>query len=232
MSQKIFIQFLREPPGSPEEIIEAPLLENIAIEAKSTFSTFGEMMPGITAAKDAAIGLKATMAGGLQESELNIANKFDLKRWQKTEPVRISTKIAFHSKEDAKKDVFDQMIKLLSYAILSKEDSGGKVTYITPGISAAAMAQIKAGQTSSLPAKLIAFEIPGIVYIPVALIESANPVYSKERTQSGFPLWGTIDLVVTSVYPANTEYFESAADIFRGFGMSELAQFQLLNVAF
>lgn len=222
MANKIYIQFLADDDFN-ENIIETPLMDDPQIEAKSTFSSYGDMIPGD--AKDLAekfVGAGAASSGSVGEGILNALNKIDLRRWQKTEPLKITVKLSFKSETDSKKDVFDPIVKLLSYSILTKKTSeAGVVKYITPGINIDTMAEIANGKTEGLSSKLIAIEIPGFVYIPQAIIENSVPVLSKNKTQSGFPLWGTIELTISSVFPANTEFFESIENQF-GFQLNEL----------
>lgn len=50
--------------------------------------------------------------------------------------------------------------------------------------------------------KVVAIEIPGLIFLETALIKTAKPTFSKEITESGAPLWGKLDLTIQSVTPA------------------------------
>ena len=46
-----------------------------------------------------------------------------------------------------------------------------------------------------------------LMSIDYAFIETAKPTWSKERTESGVPLWCELELTVQSVFSANDEMF-------------------------
>ena len=52
--------------------------------------------------------------------------------------------------------------------------------------------------------RFVSVEIPGVIYLEKAIIESVRPTISKEVTESGFPLWMLLEITFEGMYPANT----------------------------
>ena len=214
MANTIIIDILNEQLGKAiagGTTLTAPLVDNIQVTGKSNFSTLGKFIPAplekykeIVQQSMSAVGAEVGM--GL----VNYGNKIDVPIWNGTDPFQIAVKLAFYTITDPKKDVILPCRILQAHAILSPNAQG--TGSVLPGIS---VHTFKALGTTDHPdsreilknSKLVAFEIPKIIYIPTAFIETANPVFSKERTKGGYPLWATIDLSLKSTQPATIEYY-------------------------
>ena len=210
MAKFVQIQFLAEQSSlNPfnSDMIRCPLLDDPTVEIKSQFSTMGELVPKLEGFVNLISTFQTVTSGTTSEGMMNLKNIFDIPRFQKADPVRMSLKLAFYTKESPKKDVWDPVRKLISYSIIS-QDPDNPNSYIVPGISLATMLEFSQGTTYSKKSKLISLEIPGVVYLDAALIESAIPTYSKQGTESGYPLWANVDLSILSVKPGNTSMFD------------------------
>jgi len=207
MANRIFIQNYNRTDDS----MDFPLLEDVTLEIVSQFSSFGEAVPKVSEIVNFAATLQAGIAGSVDQGVILTKNLFDIPRWKKTDPIKFVAKLVFPLKDKgAEKDIFIPMKKLISYSILTSNSDG---SYAVPGISLASLESFQSSggrQGFSKNAKLISIGIPGVVYLPVAMIERASPTYSKEITESGFPLWGQIDISILGVYPANTSMFDDA----------------------
>jgi hypothetical protein len=189
--------------------MDFPLIEDPTIEITSTFGSFNETFPKIGEFLSAGTLLSASVGGDVGAGLLHTRNLFDIPRWQKTEPVKFVAKLVFELKTDPYVDIFEPMTRLMNYTILTLEEGKYKV----PGISLASIGafQNQGGESSlSENSKLLTIGIPGVIYLSVAILERAIPNYSKEITESGYPLWGQLDLNVMGVFPANSDMFEDA----------------------
>lgn len=205
MANRIFIQDYNRV----EDPMDFPLLEDVTPEIISEFGSFSDVVPKFADILDFATIASAGITGGAPESVLSTKNLFDVPRWKKTNPIKLVAKLVFYTKKDPEGDVFLPMKKIIAHSILSYNGDG---TYSVPGIS---LASVKAFQKDgesgfSKNSKLVSIGIPGVIHLQVAIIERAIPTFSKEITESGFPLWGQLDLTVTGVFPANTKNFDDA----------------------
>lgn len=205
MANRIFLQdYNRE-----EDPMDFPLMEDPVIEISSRFGSFNETFPKAGEFLDTATILSTSTSGGVGAGLLQTRNLFDIPRWQKTEPPKFVARLIFELKTSPTIDIVLPMSNLINYTILTLEDGKYKV----PGISLASMKAFQ-NQTGNSPlsenSKLLSIGIPGVIYLPVAIVERAVPTYSKEITDNGYPLWGQLDLSITGVFPANSDMFEDA----------------------
>lgn len=229
MANRLYIQI-----RGTDYIFECPVLEDITFDIQTTTSSWGELSPLLDMAGQVATkisGGRGRMGGKI----LGAVNLLDAPRWNKTDPLKFSVKVGFYTQEDPKKDVFDKFVFLSSLAMLSKSTAGD---FILPGISAQHLsAMLNAGFNSSAKslyyqeqinatyqwnrkikaedykdhAKIIAVEIPGVVYLDMAMLMSCNPTFSKQKTESGFPLWCNMDITIGGLFPASDKIFDDVA---------------------
>jgi hypothetical protein len=193
------------------EIMIFPLTEDISFVTQSELASWSDMVPGLeilTTIQSVMVELGGTVSGGI----LNLQNMIDSPRWQKTLPLEFTVSLGFYLIDNALENIYKPMKRLIGLSILSRNEKGG---IVPPGIfmPAAAAVNKKPNQTVaeklSNSAKLIAVKIPGIITMPLAIIKSCTPVFSKHITETGFPLWGTLELNITGLYPAFAEDFNA-----------------------
>lgn len=196
-------------------IIEAPILDDITLSAKSNLSKISEVVPIADKVIDFVKKASGTVSNEIGNGVIDLINKFDAQKWAGTEPFRVSIKVMLYTQRDPFMDVYKKATLLQGQSILSKSSDG--LRYITPGASLQTLKAFgsQKGTTQEIEevlrkSKLVAFEIPGVIYVPLAIVENAVPTFSKEKTESGYPLMASVDLQIVSVYPANTEYFDYA----------------------
>jgi hypothetical protein len=227
MANRVYIQII----GS-DTIFDAPLLEDVQIELGSNFSSWGELLGSMDKYRQG-VNTIFGATGQASTGVLTIMNAFDLPRWQSTAPAKVQLNLAFYTKNNPETDVFYPMSLLSSLCILSENNDG---SFVLPGINTANIHQYlsELGKSSQAPAsslssriatdktatklpegdkfknhsKLVSLEIPGVIYLQYAIIRSVQPKYSKQKTQSGYPLWGQIEVSIEGLYPASDVMFK------------------------
>jgi hypothetical protein len=225
MANRIFLQIVGTDP-----ILDIPLIEDVTFEVTSNFSSWGELAGPLNTAAE--LGRRVTAgAGSIRSNVLKGLNLFDVPRWVGTDPIKFTTKLAFYTQEDPKADVFDKMAYMMSLSMLTKNKDG---TYTVPGVGARNISEMlgqggttgrslyadvktSGGPTKTIPdetdfsykSKIITLEIPGVIYLDYAYITTCTPMISKQKTESGYPLWGNLDVTFSGLYPANSKIFEN-----------------------
>lgn len=196
-----------------------PLTEDPALEVISKFGSFAEAIPTFSDMIDQATSIAAGTTGEIGTGLLEAKNLLDIPRWQGTDPIKIMIKLFFENRTNPKTDIFEPMERIMGYSILTKTSDN---KYQVPGISLKSLENFKKSglnqETLSGNSKLLNLAVPGVVYLSPALLERTTPMFSKEITESGFPLWGQLDCSFMGVFPANTGIFEDAkiwADTFK-----------------
>jgi len=197
-----------------------PILEDFTIEAQSEFASFGDLVPAI-ADLTGMLTTASTIDGSLGRGTANINNMLSAQRWQRTNPVKISVTLHFYTKTDPAEEVIRPVNTLLGLHLPLKL---GDKNIRLPGINANNMKAVvesldkntgkvdasKGGQDISM---LVAVFIPGVVYIPNAFVYDAKPTYSRQITESGYPLWATLECQFWGASMALTENFTLAMNI-------------------
>lgn len=221
MAKKILIEYVNI--GGKEQgyksfydensLMEFPLTEDINLEVSSEFASMTENIPLLEQISDLMTTV-SSLGGSASQGFLDFQNLSNIQRWKRTNPIRINTNLLFYTKTSAYEDVYKPMVDLMSITILTQDPKNPK-KYRTPGLNLSSTKQAKKDaqkkQTSNISSsfesgsKLIAFRIPGVIYLPLALITKAIPTVSKEETDSGYPLWATMNLEITGLYPATND---------------------------
>ena len=223
MPNKIYIQSLYgkasdansdgiQTEGSGDDVMVFPLQEDIRIDATSEIASWADVLPDLSIIdKLTAI---STAEGSVNGGLLNLSNMVNAPRWQKTNPIEIVVTIGFYTIDNPYKNVYEPMKKIIGLSILSKEN--GRI--VPPGLFLPAMASATASENQGdkakgSSAKLVAIKIPGIIFMNLAMIVQAVPTFSKHITESGFPLWGTLELTIKGLYPAFEHFFNADVEL-------------------
>jgi len=198
--------------SSEKETIECSLTQDINIQAQSEFTRFGEVIPSFMSSVLDTMKVISSANGSIGTSLADLINKLDAPFWSGTPPVKVTTQLAFFTKTDSYKDVVKPTVDIVGLTILTRDPKTNK--FIIPGINLKNLSKFSsdARENLSSDSKLISMEIPGIVYLPICLIESAVPTFSNEITESSYPLWSIIDITFMGVTPANIDMFDSAKE--------------------
>lgn len=249
MSNVVFIQYLNPFPttdpnsvfggreaekvggssGSDAEIVIAPLTEDISLDITTKLEPASSVLPSGFNDILQLMTLVKTASGTTTGTD--ITRILDIPIWGGTEPIKFSLKLAFYTINNPYLDVWRPIMGLASLCMLTPDVDNPKL-FRLPGINFSNLKtafednQTDHSQdigTKAAFGKLISIEIPGTIYLNLAMVESAKPIFSKEVTESGFPLWGEIQLMVNGLQPANTTAFQSIADsgMARGVALGE-----------
>jgi hypothetical protein len=163
-------------------------------------------------------------AGGtLDPGLVSIQNVLSAPKWTRTNPITLSIRLGFYTRSNAFADVYLPMEELVSLSIIKIDKiPGQKSTYSVPGINLGNMDQasltfmdkneqekraLNAFKSGNFSTQLIDVFIPGIIFIQNALVETSRPTFSKQKTESGWPLWGELELNIKSLTPATSDNF-------------------------
>jgi hypothetical protein len=190
------------------------LLENVSTENITDYFSIGEVMPEINFLISAGAKLFGATEGTISQGLLDLKNIMDAPMWAGTKPITINLKLGLFTETDAELDVWRPAIDLIGMSILTKNPSG---SYSAPGLNLITYSAFKNKKKTEselegnfLGAKLISIDIPGIIYLPVAMVMKVTPTYSKQITTTGFPLWVDLDCQFTGTTPATTEFYEAS----------------------
>lgn len=215
MANKIYISFFNPYKGKMDEGV-FPLTEDPLLELQSNFQSMEDMIPsGIMSMVNLMKNVNRISGGASKSFETLLA----LPLWQKTEPLTIVANLVFYTKDrGAFEDVWLPTMGLASQSILIDKGDG---KFSVPGISLKTYASMrKSGKNPKNHEKvnqegtnLISLEIPGIVYLENAVLMHAKPTFSKQLTTGGYPLWGTLNIMIRSIYPANDKMFSQTVSL-------------------
>jgi hypothetical protein len=197
------------------------LHEDIGINIQSEFGDIGDNIPAVKGIIDSVKGLQASVTGTTND----VYAMFGFQQWKNTSPIQISLTLNFYTDKSAWFDVWLPIVSLASLTTLSVitgKDGTPTSTYRTPGISMGNIKQATGSKKTAADAteaesskrrvknprdersdsKLIDVLIPGVIALNDAIVESAVPTFSHQKTKSGAPLSGSIQLTIKSLLPA------------------------------
>lgn len=214
MSTVIYIAGQSDGPGKfeGEPIKIFPLVDSeIVINYETEWASFAELVPSISSAVDktSSIFSAGGTTGGLL---LGLKNAFAIQKWQNTKPPRVNVKLHFYVKNNPIKDIGQEMKDLINLHILTRSETSNDV-FDVPGISLStineAMDSNQKDKNVVLKGKFCSIKIPGMIFLPVAMVTQCQPTYSTERTASGYPLWAILDIEFTGLFPATPDFYDN-----------------------
>lgn len=216
-----------------------PLLEDVQITLNNTYQPIGDLVAGISELVGLITTASTLLTGGMPQELAKANNILSFPRWTNTDPIKINTKLLFYTKTDSYKDVVYPMNFFIRLATISLDkdnriavpgvalgevlkDSTPKTETIqkkpVKSLNKKANAEAETNtetedrkKSFSSKSKLVSIYIPGIVYINKAFIETIAPTYSRQKTKSGYPLWGMIDIQFSGALPAMAENFTNVS---------------------
>ena len=165
-------------------------------------SQFGELVGGGTS--------KAfSVVGSVSRDVFNLGFSGQVKQlgfqvWQKTEPLSVSLTIAFNMITNAYNDVFLPVKTLIKLPLPDDGSVGDNgIGLIPPGPSI-----LEAfGDNSNQRGKKLSCRI-GSVRLPGIIVTQAQPTFSKETDQSGFPIYAKVVLDIRTIFTATTNLID------------------------
>lgn len=118
--------------------------------------------------------------------------------WTDTSPLSLSLSLKLAMETDAKRDVVDPTMALTEMALPTLGD-GEALIGPGPSILSAFKGSEKVSKYKQIHCYIGALKIPNIV------ITRANPTFSKEVDQHGYPIWASLEIAFTTLYSASDE---------------------------
>ena len=207
--------------------------EDINVQAMSQFSRISDLVPGMNELVNMITTAKGAINSEISSAMGWVKNALDAPIWNKTEPVKLALDLNFFVQTSGYGDVWRPTMLLQSMCVLSKKRNGAlatpgfnqrtigkleesvKESDVKKLQKNAAEADSKSRDLSlvekSFPSdypvlsKLCSIYVPGIVYIPIAFIESIQVLWSKQLTDRGYPIWSKVNCQFTG---ASASVFE------------------------
>jgi hypothetical protein len=176
--------------------------EDVSINVSSTFSSL--YSGGGSKAVNVLGALTSRISGGNVKFSSQF-KQFGFQVWEKSEPISLSFKLTFYmgmaGLYSGRTEVVGPMYKLASLCLPLTGGTAG--TLVPPGPSLLELLDGDAGQLSG--GKEISIYIGNLLKIKNAIIEKAEPTFSKEVDSQGFPISGELQLEVKSLFVATVE---------------------------
>lgn len=207
--------------------------EDINVQAISQFSKISDLVPGMNELVNLITTSGGVINGTVSKAMGWVQNALDVPIWNKTEPVKLALDLNFFVQTSGYGDVWRPTMLLQSMCVLSKKRNGqlatpgfnqrtiGKLNESVKesdvkklqenAAKADSMSRDLSLVEKSFPSdypvssKLCSIYVPGIVYIPIALIESIQVTWSKQLTDKGYPIWSKVNCQFTG---ASASVFE------------------------
>lgn len=226
MANRVYIDII-----GTDIMFSAVCTEDINVQAVSQFSKISDLVPGMTELANMVSTAQSVLSNQISKGIANIQNALDIPIWLKTEPVKIPIDLNFYIKSSGYMDVWRPTMVLQSMCVLSKKQGsnslitpGFNINSIGNAGKTVTSSDIKAmkgkaessdinssalwNEEKDFPttfpstSKLCSLYIPGIVYVPIAIIESIQVTWSKQLSSKGYPIWSKVNCQFTGAYPA------------------------------
>jgi len=207
--------------------------EDINVQAISQFSRISDLVPGMNELVNMITTSKGVINEEISAAMGHVKDALDVPIWNKTEPVKLALDLNFFVQTSGYGDVWRPTMLLQSMCVLSKKRNGNLATpgfslrtigKLSESVKESDVKKLqknvaKADSMSrdlslveeSFPSdypvlsKLCSIYVPGIVYIPIAFIESIQVLWSKQLTDRGYPIWSKVTCQFTG---ASASVFE------------------------
>lgn len=175
--------------------VEMILDTEITIDLSSTFEEL--LSFNINKSLMVATSLVSSFTGFTVSSQFK---EMGYRMWTKTEPIKFSCSVTFHMTYSGKKEVLEPMKVLMKLPLPTKAEKGEGFGLNPPGPSI--LTALEKGDSAEFEHS---YSLRcGAYYFKSIIVEKAQPTFSTETDDEGFPIWGTIQLDVCSLYTATT----------------------------
>lgn len=173
--------------------VDMILAENLTITLSSKFQPLvsGDAQPIVSALGGLFRDLSGFGFSG-QYKELGF------QQWTGTDPLSLSPTIGFLMKKNGKTDVYDPTMKLMELTL--PDDRGGIGGLIPPGPSLLTVLS-----PENKKGKVISLQIGKVLRLSNVLIEKAEPTFSLETDENGYPISSKVRLDIKTVYTATIQ---------------------------
>jgi hypothetical protein len=202
--------------------LKAELLEDVEFELSSEFGDPSDLLPGGNL-----IAKLGSINNAFTGKEASITNIFKIPMWASTAPLSLTLSVLLYTRTNAVLDVLVPALSLASMTILKSDGTGG---YNTPGfflgnVASAFRSRQKAGEgklatdaagneikgdqskdfIDNVKGNFLKARIINLINLPLAMLVSCKPKFSKQLTESGAPLWAVLEMKIQTALPATTD---------------------------
>lgn len=194
--------------GNPIPSNGVPLIldEDLTVSLSSDFSAPGEnsaleMLTDIGSVIDFLTKGKVSFSG--QSKWLTF------QRWTKTNPVQLSLSLSFYmgmnDEYNAKTEVYDPVMELINLTLPREETASGErgMTLIPPGMTIGNLLEDRTSESGSF--ERTSLEIGNILRIGYIIVKKVEPTWSKEVTDTGYPISAKVSIEINSLTAATVE---------------------------
>lgn len=198
-------------------LIQTHLRENVNLLANTTFQSLIEMSP-IGSALETLSGATSAVFG---QALGGVAKYMQMETWKSTDPLSFGLTLHFDTDMNPRNDVFLPTIALFAYTV--PEENRNKILK-TPGPNILALLSKSnsmntdkvnlAGTTvsSSSEDRLVSILIGGWLYLTQVVLVKAEPTFSKDLTESGYPLWSELTCEFKALRTCTVDHLTGLAD--------------------
>ena len=154
-----------------------------------------------------------TLLGGLlrDTSGFGFSGQFKelgFQMWTGTDPIGVNITVGFYMKNNAFDDVVrptHALIKLPLPIDAGTEEGQSGFGLIPPGPSV--LEALNSGEESARRGKNISCRI-GYIWLPNVIVNNAEPTFSNECDENGYPIWSKIRLSIQTLFTATTSMID------------------------
>jgi len=189
---------LRIRQGKRDITGDIPLVleEDITISLSSNFS------PLFGGGDTKALNVLGSLAREFSRGKIAFSGQFKqlgFQMWGGTDPLAFTATLGFYmgstDANDARVEVYEPMIALSSLP-LPEEGRVGNLIGPGPSVTAAL------GKTRNTQQRIISLEIGKILRVSSIIVKRAEPTWSNETDENGYPVTGKIQLDINSLFTA------------------------------
>jgi hypothetical protein len=194
------------PRQNGDGLLITHLRDDVKMQVGTEFQSFSDGTP-VASILDSVQSLTSKVGVGLG----GLAKFSNIKAWKKTDPLKIALTMRFDTENSAKYDVYLPAMALLGYTIPEETPDG---LLKTPGANlfdliekvkssgAEGVEQLKGVADGNRTVSLL---IGGWFYVSEAVLLKAEPTFSKNVTESGYPLWAEVNIELESLQTATID---------------------------
>ena len=208
-----------------EGFLDFPLVEDIQPQLENTYSSIGDLLGGLSNLVGLYNTASVLTSGSMSGTGKTLNNIIAFPKWENTAPVKVAVKLLFYlgaERMETGKELNDTMNLFIKKASISRGKNGKG--YAVPGLSASDIIKTSSNKdkeekdTGVASSKLVDIIIPRVLQLKNAYIASITPTYSRQKTTSGYPIWGILDIQFSGLVMAIFEdNFENVPGQFEAF---------------
>lgn len=181
----------------------------VVIDDDITISLSSSFSPLFGGGDTKALNFIGAALGVATEGRIELSGQFKqlgYQQWSGTDPLAFTTTISFYmgatSLNNAEEEVYVPVMALAGLA-LPNERAGGVL--VSPGPPPTAAIEQLPGKYKT---RVVSIQIGQLLYLSSVIVKRAEPMFSKETDENGFPIWGKITLDINSLFSASVQMLQ------------------------